>query len=516
MSNFFQGDSPALQYIGSWTASAWDNRDMYQMQLHLLLASLFPIYIGAHAALRRPPSALPPRKEPSTDAEDDEIDLEPAIEGLQPSDAIMFPVLASITLGGLYLLIKWLNDPSLLNKIMTWYFSALGVFGVGKLAGDSLHVMSTIIFPSVWSDGKQLYYVKPDFQIQATGESTSSQPLRTVTDKKNPLPSFFSSIPFADAINTKLWSARALLKNHWIFRGYLHGLLNTKLRVTFHDVAGLALGLAAIIAYNTSGKAWWLTNLMGFGFCYGAFQIMSPTTFWTGSLVLTGLFVYDIIMVFYTPMMVTVATTLDVPIKLVFPGPKRGGMLGLGDVVLPGIMMALALRFDLYLHYVRKHFKQGKRALYVETTGLWGERFWTSSSKEKNVADAARFPKTYFKASVVGYVVGMLTTLVVLNSFNHAQPALLYLVPGVLVSLWGTAWVRGEIQLMWGYTEDGSLDVREAVGREELSKEEVEKKAEERENRRSKEHAHHVFLFSLSDPKHDLPRAKVLDGAKEE
>ncbi|TVY15582.1 Signal peptide peptidase 2 [Lachnellula arida] len=498
MSNFFQGDSPALQYIGSWTASAWDNRDMYQMQLHLLLASLFPIYIGAHAALRRPPSALPPRKEPSANAEDDEIDLEPAIEGLQPSDAIMFPVLASITLGGLYLLIKWLNDPSLLNKIMTWYFSALGVFGVGKLAGDSLHVMSTIIFPSVWSDGKQLYYVKPDFQIQATGESTPSEPLRTVTDKKNPLPSFFSSIPFADAINTKLWSARALLKNHWIFRGYLHGLLNTKLRVTFHDVAGLALGLAAIIAYNTSGKAWWLTNLMGFGFCYGAFQIMSPTTFWTGSLVLTGLFVYDIIMVFYTPMMVTVATTLDVPIKLVFPGPKRGGMLGLGDVVLPGIMMALALRFDLYLHYVRKHFKQGERALYVETTGLWGERFWTSGSKEKNVADAARFPKTYFKASVVGYVVGMLTTLVVLNSFNHAQPALLYLVPGVLVSLWGTA-----------------LDVREA-GREELSKEEVEKKAEEREKRRSKEHAHHVFLFSLSDPKHDLPRTKLLDGDKEE
>ncbi|TVY31424.1 Signal peptide peptidase [Lachnellula subtilissima] len=458
LSNFFQGDSPALQYIGSCSASLWDNRDMYQMQLHLLLASLFPIYIGAHAALRRPPSALAPKKQLSTDDEDDEIDLEPAIEGLRPSDAIMFPVLASITLGGLYLLIKWLKDPSLLNKIMTWYFSTLGVFGVGKLAGDSLHVISTIIFPSVWSDSKQLYHVKPDFQIQVTGESSRSQPLRTITEKKNPLPSFFSSIPFAESMNTKLWSTRALLKNHWIFRGYIHGLLNTKLRITFHDVAGLALGLAAIIAYNTSGKAWWLTNLMGFGFCYGAFQIMSPTTFWTGSLVLMGLFIYDIVMVFYTPMMVTVATTLDVPIKLVFPGPKRGGMLGLGDVVLPGIMMALALRFDLYLHYARKHLRQGETARYVEATGLWGERFWTSGSKEENVADAARFPKTYFKASVVGYVVGMLTTLVVLNYFNHAQPALLYLVPGVLISLWGTAWVRGEMQLMWGYTEDGSFE----------------------------------------------------------
>jgi hypothetical protein len=27
---------------------------------------------------------------------------------------------------------------------------------------------------------------------------------------------------------------------------------------------------------------------------------MSPTTFWTGSMVLAGLFVYDIVMVFYT------------------------------------------------------------------------------------------------------------------------------------------------------------------------------------------------------------------------
>jgi len=230
--------------------------------------------------------------------------------------------------------------------------------------------------------------------------------------------------------------------------------------------------------------------------------------------------------VFYTPMMVTVATSLDVPIKLVFPGPKRGGMLGLGDVVLPGIVMALALRFDLYLHYLRKQIPANSatsfgtpkpiKAAYAEATSLWGERFWTSSSKEANVADAARFQKTYFKASIVGYVVGMLTTLVVLNYFNHAQPALLYLVPGVLISLWGTAWVRGEIPLMWGYTEDGSLEDNEESDKPRDTKEEAEKKAEEKEKKRSKEHAHHVFLFSLSDPKHDLPKAKLFETAKQE
>lgn len=37
--------------------------------------------------------------------------------------------------------------------------------------------------------------------------------------------------------------------------------------------------------------------------------------------------------------------------------------------------------------------------------------------------------------------------------WNHAQPALLYLVPGVLGSVWITATVRGELSLMWHYTE---------------------------------------------------------------
>jgi minor histocompatibility antigen H13 len=54
------------------------------------------------------------------------------------------------------------------------------------------------------------------------------------------------------------------------------------------------------------------------------------------------------------------------------------------------------------------------------------------------------------------------TTLGVMMVWNHAQPALLYLVPGVLGSLWLTALARGELDLMWSYTED--------IGEEEKSK----------------------------------------------
>lgn len=48
--------------------------------------------------------------------------------------------------------------------------------------------------------------------------------------------------------------------------------------------------------------------------------------------------------------MVTVAKSFDVPIKLLFPyswDPEKFSMLGLGDIVIPGIFVALCLKFDM-------------------------------------------------------------------------------------------------------------------------------------------------------------------------
>jgi len=543
--SYFQGDSPFLQSIGEWSYLIYTQQELIQMYIHLILAAVFPIYIGAHASLRRPPSAAVPKKKAPGEDGDDE-DEEVKIEGMTPSDAILFPILAGITLGGLYLVIKWLDDPKVLNKILNIYFSGLGVFGVGKLAADCLNVATTFVFPNFWSSASETYFIEPLLSQQVTGQVNKARVQvhrKFVEDKTNPFPGFMSSIQFSPAINKKLWSLRATLKNHWIFKAYVHGVFTAKGNIKLNDVLGFVIGVATIALYNMNGKAWWLTNIMGFGFCYGTLQLMSPTTFWTGTLVLAGLFIYDIVMVFYTPLMITVATSLEVPIKLVFPGPKRGSMLGLGDVVLPGIMMALALRFDLYLHYLRKQRTTSKptippraidpdtiiRAAYVEATGQWGERFWTRLAKKGDadtVADGARFSKVYFKASLVGYILAMLVTLVVMNVFNHAQPALLYLVPGVLTALWGTALVRGEVGLMWEYSEDGEwgLEPLKKTDGEEAGEKKGEDGTLVKEKtgpgmaivgsdrledvaeikKMNEEHKHHVFLFSLEAPKDGL------------
>lgn len=190
-------------------------------------------------------------------------------------------------------------------------------------------------------------------------------------------------------------------------------------------------------------------------------------------------------------MMVTVAKSLDVPIKLLIPRPteideetgeekpQKHAMLGLGDIVLPGIMIGLALRFDLFLFYLRKQKKvavspkdkdssensiETKSEEYVSVLGRWGEHYWTRSQptvffpyrrSRKDVMnnDATRFPKVYFIASMGGYVTGMIATLFAMHVSDHAQPALLYLVPGVLLSLFFTAVFRSEFGLMWNYSE---------------------------------------------------------------
>jgi len=156
---------------------------------------------------------------------------------------------------------------------------------------------------------------------------------------------------------------------------------------------------------------------------------------------------------------------------MLFPRPSASGqgrnlaMLGLGDVVLPGIIIGLALRFDLYMKYKKmiryisnssdddkKGIKEVKRP-YRRVTGRWGEMFWNDRSDE-----STGFSKIYFYASVMGYILGMSVTLLMNHVFQHAQPALLYLVPGVLLSLWGTAYFRGEVDDMWNYTEGDDDD----------------------------------------------------------
>ena len=137
-----------------------------------------------------------------------------------------------------------------------------------------------------------------------------------------------------------------------------------------------------------------------------------------GTILLVGLFFYDIFWVFFTPVMVTVAKSFDAPIKLLFPRRVEPGskspfsMLGLGDIVVPGIYVALTLRMD--------HARSA------------GRRRTNAPSRRR-----------YFPAVIFGYFAGLATTIAVMNVFNAAQPALLYIVPGILGATFLRALIAG-------------------------------------------------------------------------
>ena len=114
----------------------------------------------------------------------------------------------------------------------------------------------------------------------------------------------------------------------------------------------------------------------------------------------------------------------------------------------------------------------------------------------------------------------MMVTLTMLLVFNHGQPALLYLVPGVTGSLWLTALLRGELKDMWKYTEDGSLDTEDVVVEVDektgkvkevvkTAKDEVAKEDEDEEVMGEKvdgKDRHDVFLFAITAPRHETAK----------
>lgn len=290
---------------------------------HLIVSALFPIYAGAHSSLSRPSTAAKPAKRrKKKDVSMDEEDDEPLrMEGLTPTDALMFPILAGTTLAGLYFLIQWLQDATLLNKILNWYFAGFSVFSVSRLVSDGLDVFHSLLFPHDHLDGGVLFHVDPKSK-RAVSNSAGVMETRS-----SPLPWIFSRLPLPQFLINFFWTLHVLPNRKLTFKALIGGLGSFKLRLGIHGFEGLAIGLGSVLYYNFVDKPWWLTNLMGFGFAYGSLQLMSPTTFWTGTLILSGLFFYDIYFVFFTyvtlaasisliltwsrPMMVTVAKSLE-------------------------------------------------------------------------------------------------------------------------------------------------------------------------------------------------------------
>ncbi|XP_008790105.1 signal peptide peptidase 2-like [Phoenix dactylifera] len=217
---------------------------------------------------------------------------------------------------------------------------------------------------------------------------------------------------------TLLPSIKHFLPKHWnedliVWRApYFH---SASVEFTRSQIVASIPGTFFCVWY-ASQKHWLANNILGISFCIQGIEMLSLGSFKTGAILLAGLFVYDIFWVFFTPVMVSVAKSFDAPIKLLFPtsdSARPFSMLGLGDIVIPGIFVALALRFDV---------SRGEQ-------------------------------KRYFNSAFFGYTLGLVVTIVVMNWFQAAQPALLYIVPGVIGSMAVHCLWNGEVKPLLEYDE---------------------------------------------------------------
>jgi minor histocompatibility antigen H13 len=74
--------------------------------------------------------------------------------------------------------------------------------------------------------------------------------------------------------------------------------------------------------------------------------------------------------------------------------------------------------------------------------------------------------KTYFYSAMVGYMLGLIVTLIVMYSFKAAQPALLYIVPGIAGAVFAQAMYRGEVYKLWNFSDEEATatDAKGPVG----------------------------------------------------
>jgi len=215
----------------------------------------------------------------------------------------------------------------------------------------------------------------------------------------------------------------------------------------------VALFFTSFVGISHLYQRHWITNnLLGIAFSIYGIEALHLSSFKAGTILLSGLFIYDVFWVFGTDVMTTVAKGIDAPILLMFPqdilrkgwlDASKHGMLGLGDIVIPGIFIALLRRFD---HYVGS--KKGKDA-------------------------KSRY---YFVTTVFAYALGLFITMGVMHFFEAAQPALLYLVPTCVLIPLLLAAIRGEFKALWSYSEEHLVEKEDEEAKKEQPKENKKEK----------------------------------------
>jgi len=196
-------------------------------------------------------------------------------------------------------------------------------------------------------------------------------------------------------------------------------------------------------------KNWVISNMLAFCMSVFAVSIIRIPNLKVSALCLALLLIYDVFWVFYSKyfffkanVMATAATTVNVPNKLQLPKTTtlpngkqvtQYSILGLGDIVLPSLLLSYAARFDMN-----------------KKSTLWNG---------------------YFLCGLCGYCVGLVICQVTVIKYHIGQPALLYLVPSTILPIIYLGYKRSELKELWfGFKEHTEDNEKPSTDIEQQSK----------------------------------------------
>ncbi|CAF1147090.1 unnamed protein product [Adineta steineri] len=233
-------------------------------------------------------------------------------------------------------------------------------------------------------------------------------------------------------------------------------------RYTLSEIIAFSLSIALVLVWIITGH-WLFMDVIATGLCISFIALVRLPNLKVSALLLLGLVIYDVFWVYFshyiftTNVMVRVATReaenplttiarkfnfhrynaprLSLPGKIVFPSMQQSGrfsLLGLGDIIMPGLVLCFVLRFE-----------SRKR-----TNNLYN-----------NDPLALINRLTYFQCSLFGYCAGLIAATISAEVFKCAQPALLFLVPFTLIPLLLIAHLKGDLNSMWSdpFAENGEI-----------------------------------------------------------
>ncbi|XP_059444159.1 signal peptide peptidase-like 2 isoform X2 [Corylus avellana] len=197
-------------------------------------------------------------------------------------------------------------------------------------------------------------------------------------------------------------------------------------------VSPLCIAFAVVWAvYRNVSFAWIGQDILGIALIITVLQIVHVPNLKVGTVLLSCAFLYDIFWVFvskkffHESVMIVVARgdksgEDGIPMLLKIPrmfDPWRGySIIGFGDILLPGLLIAFSLRYDWLAN---KTLRAG-----------------------------------YFLWAMFAYGLGLLITYVALNLMDgHGQPALLYIVPFTLGTFLTLGRKRGDLKVLWSRGE---------------------------------------------------------------